>query len=72
MNEAEERLEYIENQVKLCLRQSREEFNKARKESDWNKANNEQRSITEYQTMLSIIENSKNPKRREHDKRLMR
>ena len=65
--ECEERLEYIESQVKLCLKESRKEYNKARKEKDWNKVNLERRSIVEYQTVLSIIENSEDKQRREYD-----
>ena len=68
MEEYKERLEYIKNQIKLCLNQSRKEYNRAIKEGDWNKVALEQRSITEYQTCLCVIKNSINPKRREYDR----
>src|SRR3989304_974983 len=66
--EYKEQLEYIENQVKLCLKQSNQEYNDAINRGDWSKVALEQRSITEYKTIMSIIKNSENPKRREYDR----
>ena len=65
--ELKEQLEYIEKQVRLCLRESEKA---ARKAKNYEKQMLERRSVTEYSTVMCIIKHSKDKKRREYDKKV--
>lgn len=68
--ESDDRLKYIENQVKLCLKESCERYGEAFKNNDVENIILEGRSKTEYKTVMCIIKNSRNKERREYDNRL--